>query len=970
MGDGAFIPLVSNVSLLLAMVFTYDLFTAHSLNFNSWLRQIIIGIGLGAITQCIMLVPWQLEPGIFFDTRSVLISVCGLFFGLVPTVIAVIMAAVLRIIQGGSGMVTGVSVIVASGVIGLLWRRWSKRPLKDLSWRSLLAMAYAVHFVMLALMLLLPRQIVFDVLSRIALPVLIIYPLGTLAVGLLLLNRLQYNTAAAAVRESEVQFRALSEQAAIGVTKTEVKSGRYVWVNQRFADIVGYTREELLNMTFQSLTDPDDLAGDERNLDLLVKGQIYEYSMEKRYCRKDGGSVWVQLTVSPLWRPGEEPGFLIGLIEDISERKQAEEAERKLAAILGKSLNEIYVLDPVTFRFLYVNEAVLRNLGYTLDEIRGMDATVFRPELSDERLREMAHPLFDGTRQLLILETILRRKDGTEYPVEAHLQLIGEGSQRVFLAVVNDITERRRAKAELEASHQVLLEAQAIAHVGDWQLDPSTLLFTWSNEAYAIHGITPGTPVSHDAYRLLIHPDDQKRVLATMRDAVRGTNREFSLEYHILRSDDSERTIFMTGKTTMDANRRVNSIRGIMQDITERKRAEMEKQAIQLQLLQGQKMEAIGELAGGVAHDFNNLLTGILGNITIVRDALPRSDPLQENVNQVDSAARHAAELTRGMLTFARSAVVMPSPVRINDAVESALAILRQSLPSTIEIACDFEESAWNVLFDQTQMTQIILNLGINARDAMGGKGRITFVTRNVLVDEYYVRQYPFAQTGEYVLLNVTDSGPGISPEAMHHIFEPFYTTKPAGSGTGLGLPIVYGAVKQAGGWITANSPPGAGATFKIYLPRTFQQPGVTVEAAATEVVQAAGRGGTILVVEDELAVASVTRNLLTRQGYSVVVAAEGAQAVAAIQAESPHIDLILLDMTMPGMTTEETVNSIRHLDHSVPILLNSGFTSGETVASLLENGTVQGFLSKPYDLTQLFGSINRILTSRRENPV
>ena len=842
MGDGAFIPLVSNVSLLLAMVFTYDLFTAHSLNLNSRLRQIIIGIGLGAITQCIMLVPWQLEPGIFFDTRSVLISVCGLFFGLVPTVIAVIMAAALRIIQGGSGMVTGVSVIVASGVIGLLWRRWSKRPLKDLSWRSLLAMAYTVHLVMLALMLLLPRQIVFYVLSRIALPVLIIYPLGTLAVGLLLLNRLQYNAAAAAVRESEVQFRALSEQAAIGVTKTEVKSGRYVWVNQRFADIVGYTREELLNMTFQSLTDPDDLAGDERNLDLLVKGQIYEYSMEKRYCRKDGGSVWVQLTVSPLWRRGEEPGFLIGLIEDISERKQAEEAERKLAAILGKSLNEIYVLDPVTFRFLYVNEAVLRNLGYTLDEIRGMDATVFRPELSDERLREMAHPLFDGTRQLLILETILRRKDGTEYPVEAHLQLIGEGSQRVFLAVVNDITERRRA--------------------------------------------------------------------------------------------------------------------------------EMEKQAIQLQLLQGQKMEAIGELAGGVAHDFNNLLTGILGNITIIRDALPRSDPLQENVNQVDSAARHAAELTRGMLTFARSAVVVPSPVRINDAVESALAILRQSLPSTTEIACDFEESAWNVLFDQTQMTQIILNLGINARDAMGGKGRIMFVTRNVLVDKHYVRQYPFARTGEYVLLNVTDSGPGISPEAMHHIFEPFYTTKPAGSGTGLGLPIVYGAVKQAGGWITANSPPGAGAAFEIYLPRTFQQPGATIEATTTEVAKTAGHGGTILVVEDEPVVASVTQNLLLRRGYNVLVAMEGKNAVEMVRANSPHIDLILLDMTMPGMTAEETVNGIRHLDHSVPILLNSGFTSGETVASLLENGTVQGFLSKPYDLTQLFNSINRILTSRRENPV
>jgi len=951
------------------MVFTYDLFTVHSLNFNSRLREIFTGIGLGVIAQCVMLAPWQFEPGITFDTRSVLISVCGLFFGLIPTAITVVMAAVLRIAQGGGGVIAGVLTIVSSGLIGLLWRRWSKRPLTNLSWRSLLAMEYAVHGAMLALMLTLPRETIPRVLSRVTVPVLTIYPLGGLALGLLLLNRLQYNTTAATVRESEVQFRALSEQAALGVTKVETKSGHCVWANQRFADIVGYTREELLTMTFQSLTDPGDLTDEERNLDLLVRGEIPEYSMEKRYCRKDGTRIWAHLTVSPLWRRGEEPRFVIGLIEDISERKRAEEEQGKLTAILGKSLNEIFVFDPVTFRFLYVNDGALQNLGYTLNEIRQLDAIVFRPEFTNEQLREVVRPLLDGTRQRLVFETVQRRKDGTEYPVEAHLQLVGEGSQRVFLAILNDITERKRAEAELEASRQALLEAQTIAHVGDWQLDPSTLLFTWSNEAYAIHGIAPGTPLSHDTYRLLIHPDDQERVLATMRDAIQGTDREFSLEYRILRSDDSERTIFVTGKTTIDANHRVNSIRGIMQDITERKRAEAEKQAIQLQLLQRQKMEAIGELAGGVAHDFNNLLTGILGNIAIIRDTMPHADPLQENVSQVDVAARQAAELTRGLLTFARNAVVVPSPVCINDAVESGLSILRQSLPPAIEIVRDFEGSAWNVLVDQAQMTQIILNLGINARDAMRGKGRITFFTRNRQIDEQYVEQHPLARTGEYALLRISDSGPGIPPEVMPHLFEPFYTTKPAGSGTGLGLPIVYGAVKQAGGWITVDSPAGSGATFEIYLPRTLQQPGSAVEAVATEATQTAGGSGTILVVEDEPVVASVTQSLLSRQGYSVLVAMEGKNAVEMVRANSPHIDLIILDMTMPGMTTEETVNAIRHIDRSVPILLDSGFTSGETVTSLLEEGAVQGFLSKPYDPARLFDNINGLLTSRPEHP-
>jgi signal transduction histidine kinase len=356
-------------------------------------------------------------------------------------------------------------------------------------------------------------------------------------------------------------------------------------------------------------------------------------------------------------------------------------------------------------------------------------------------------------------------------------------------------------------------------------------------------------------------------------------------------------------------------------DNTARKQAEEETVALQAQLQQSQKMDAIGQLAGGVAHDFNNLLTGILGNIALMRSSLPPADPLLENLNGAETAARQAADLTKGLLTFSRSAMILPVPMNITAALDATLVLLKQSLPATMEIVRDYEQTAWNVLLDQSQMTQILLNLAVNARDAMKGKGTLTIRTRNDVVGEEYVQTHPFARTGEFVHLSVSDTGSGMSAEVMQHLFEPFYTTKPVGSGTGLGLSIVYGAVKQAGGWITGASTEGTGATFDIYLPRCLEEP---TESFAPSPPSLNVRGGTVLVVEDEPVVRAVAQAFLSRSGYAVLTAPDGASALSVLQDHSVGIGLILLDMTMPGMTNGEVVLAIRALDPTVPILLNT----------------------------------------------
>jgi len=285
--------------------------------------------------------------------------------------------------------------------------------------------------------------------------------------------------------------------------------------------------------------------------------------------------------------------------------------------------------------------------------------------------------------------------------------------------------------------------------------------------------------------------------------------------------------------------------------------------------------------------------------------------------------------------------------------------VLTQSLPASVTIVNKLQPGVWNVFMDQSQMTQILLNLGVNARDSMEGRGTLTVGTRNTVVDAAYVQAHPFARTGEFVVLSVADTGPGIAPEALQHIFEPFFTTKPVGSGTGLGLSIVYGAAHQTGGWITVQSNPGEGALFEVYLPRLVEQ--LPPAVVATRIV-ARPCVGTVLVVEDEPVVSAVVQALLSRAGYDVLVAADGTSALRTLQEHGSDVGLILLDMTMPGMTTEEILTEARRLYPMLPVLLTSGYTSSDAVKHMLDNGTVQGFLAKPYQLHELLEHVGQLM--------
>jgi signal transduction histidine kinase/ActR/RegA family two-component response regulator len=397
----------------------------------------------------------------------------------------------------------------------------------------------------------------------------------------------------------------------------------------------------------------------------------------------------------------------------------------------------------------------------------------------------------------------------------------------------------------------------------------------------------------------------------------------------------------------------------LLMDITDRKRMTM-------RLLQAQKMDALGLMAGGIAHDFNNLLTGILGNLSIIREQASCNAELLGPLVQTEQAAQRAADLTHSLLAFSRNGTSAPSVTNLNQSVDLTMQAIARVLPPSVTVTRDFTADLWNVLVDPIQVTQLVINLVVNARDAMHGSGTLTLRMANVCVDDSFVAAHPEARTGDHVVLAVTDTGDGISDEVRQHLFEPFFTTKPVGHGTGLGLSVVYGAVQQAGGWILVDTAVGRGTAFSVYLPRCFEQ----VQPSAVPFPlphEHRGNHETVLVVDDEDMILQLTRRMLERNGYRVLTASDGSSALSVIGENPGNVDLVLLDMTMPGMTGDQVLWELRRLNCTAPVLVSSGYSMGGAIQELVgAPGGADGFLPKPYNMHELVETVRTLLGSHR----
>jgi PAS domain S-box-containing protein len=641
-----------------------------------------------------------------------------------------------------------------------------------------------------------------------------------------------------ALRESEGRFRAIFEQAAVGVCQVETETGRFRMVNKKYCDIVGYTQEEMAETTLMEITHPDDLQESLDNVQRLIRGEIRDITFEKRYIRKDGSIIWVNATISAMWDVGEKPNYHIAVVQDITDHKKVEaalrESEEKYRTIL-RDMEEGYYEVDLAGNFLFFNDPIPEFGGYSRDEFMGTNYRGYTNGETAKEVYEVYNQVYTTGSPLKGFEWKIRRRDGTESYVEAS----------IFL--------NRDSK---------------------------------------------GNPIG---------------------------------------------------------------FRGLVRDITQRKRQEEERMQLEAQLLHAQKMEAVGRLVGGIAHDFNNLLTTIIGYTELVMMRMEKDNPLYGDLEEIKKSGERAADLIRQLMAFSRRQIIQPVVLALNRVIRDMEEMLHRLIGEDIQLVMTLGSDLWKVRVDPGQIEQVIMNLAVNARDAMPLGGRLTIETLNVDLDDGYARNHGVELTpGPYVMLAISDTGTGMDKETQSKIFEPFFTTKDKGRGTGLGLSTVYGIVKQSNGFIWVYSEPGEGTTFKIYLPRAEGTETLRKEKSPREAV---GGSETILVVEDDQSVRELAANALSAYGYTLLQAGTGEEALEVLSEHEGEVHLLLTDVVLPGMSGRDLAEGLTSRSPHTRVLYMSGYADNAIVQhGVLEEGIA--FIQKPFSPDSLARKVREVLDS------
>ncbi len=648
-------------------------------------------------------------------------------------------------------------------------------------------------------------------------------------------------------------------------------------------------------------------------------------------------------------------------------KREQEEDVRQLAAIVDSSDDAILAMSEDGIIVSW-NPGAERMFGYRRDEIIGQPVSrITPPDREGEPFGNMLRLRAGET--VIRDETVRVRKDGKPVHVAITVSPLRrkDGENIGSTTILRDISKRRSAEAALrksEAEFRSLVEnapygiLRATASGSILQANPAMVRML----GYASEQEVMALNMAKDVY---CHPERRAELIASnsKQDSVVGVEIEWK------RKDASVITVRCDTHVVRNKEGRREYLETFVEDITERREMEM-------QLRQKQKMEAIGRLAGGIAHDFNNLLGVIIGYAELAAEKIAPGTPLHNPVEQIQKAADRASALTRQLLAFSRQQVLETKVLHLNSIVEDMVKMLPRMLGEDIVLQLALDPALGAVKADQGQIEQVLMNLAVNARDAMPGGGRLVVRTGNIRFDSELALKHPSMTPGKYVLLSVSDTGMGMDEQTKARIFEPFFTTKQRGKGTGLGLATVYGFVKQTGGYVWVKSETGVGTTFEIYLPAISeeaprQHPGATVAVAAA----ASGRAvGTILLVEDDESLRALTKNSLEQSGYTVLAACNGMEAIEMASEHSSPIQLILTDMVLPGMNGGAVAEKVAQLHPEVKVAYMSGYSEFSAEETALSDSVV---IPKPFTrdvllqkLDEAFDFAHKAVPARRQGAV
>ncbi len=779
----------------------------------------------------------------------------------------------------------------------------------------------------------------------------------------------------------EQMFQALPDGLSIADTEHRV-----LWANDTFARMFDYSATEVIGELLENLVVPPDRVAESRWVwEAVAGGQHITLETQRR--KKDGSLLDVSVSCAPLHLDGKMAGFYAGY-HDISDRRRVEALSSALYRVAEKSssahdLQQFFaavhsIVDELMYAHnfyiaLYDPATDLLTFPYFVDEqdsapppkklghgltdflIRAGEPLLATPQVLQD-MEERGQVARNGSRSLDWMGVPLKVNSHTfgALVVQTYSKNIryGERDKEILTFVARQIASAVEIKRNEQALRRSEARYRSLVQSSVYGIYRSSLEGRFLDVNPALI-----TMLGYGSAEEVLLLDPEKDVFANsveharLIEDFRRTGRLDGIELKWKRKDGGAITVRISGRAVSSADEPADVLEAIAEDVTDRR-------VLEDQFRQAQKMEAVGRLAGGVAHDFNNLLMVISGYAEVLLAGLGPDNVLREKAQAIQGASDRATTLTRQLLAFSRKQLLELKVVDVNAIVQDMERLLRPLIGESVEFSVQLTQEAAHTRADAGQLEQVLMNLVVNARDAMPSGGKLTMQTLNIVVDEQYRRGQTFIRPGNYILLSVCDTGTGMDKETQSRIFEPFFTTKEKGKGTGLGLSTVYGIVKQSGGYVLVQSEEGRGTTFHIYLPRVE---GVAEKHTPPAAEKIRGGSETVLLVEDEESVRHLVRDTLAARGYRVVEAENGEAGIAAAALHQGKIDLVITDVVMPGMGGRELIKQLAQSRPETKVLYLSGYTED----AIISEGTIErgaAFLQKPFTLQNLSRKVREVL--------
>lgn len=626
--------------------------------------------------------------------------------------------------------------------------------------------------------------------------------------------------------------------------------------------------------------------------------------------------------------------------------------------ILSVMPDTLVLADPYN-KIIDVNDTLGNLLGYKQNELVNKPLDLLFSNKSE--LADLKNRLFKEG-DIRNYETKYLAKSSNEIDVSINASLVKDKNNQVagYVITARDITERKKAEQSLRYIQERLQTLVETTDAFIWEMDSRGIYTYCSPQLRTLWGLDPKEMVGKTPFDLL-PPEDREKAIQSFSAMAKSATAFRNIEARSFDAKGNIRFLEINGVPFFDAAGKLKGYWGITRDITERKKAETEKEKLQQQLFQSSKMAAIGTLSGGIAHDFNNILAAIAGNAQLIKlDASRESEPYKLS-SIIERSAQRGAELTQKLLALSSRAKIVTSPAKLNDIIHELNGLLKRTIEKIITIETYLTPDLWYTKIDNTQIYQVFLNICINAKEAMIplGGGKLIIETGNKVIFAEDQLNYPNAQPGKYVMVSISDTGIGMDKETVNRIFEPFFTTKDKSQGHGLGLAMAFGIVKGHNGFIKIYSEKGKGTCFKIYLP-ALDEKKIEDSRQETTIIVPTGQG-VILLIDDEVSIRELGKSILERFGYKVILAQDGKEGVELYQARKDEIKLVMLDLVMPNWDGKKTLMELKKINPAVKVLIASGYSANGTLQELTDIG-INGFIQKPFTIKELLNEVNKLL--------